>query len=489
MRSISIQFLLEDECDAFADVVGKDGDPQKLAEARTKAYHESRKIARISTPLIKGKSKIERGYKKGDQRKFLVPCKSCNQKQELKFSKINKETGEKTGLIWEMDGDTLNHDSVRYVCEFCGHKHRNSDKSWMLPKGEWQATSQPESPDHRSYHINALYSPVGMFPWEAIVSAWLDAWDVKSNKVKNVGMLQEFYNNVLGEPFQVQGSKIRFAAVSAHRRTNYTLGHIPNKFAAHYSRSPILFLTCQVDVHKSNLAVSVMGWARDLRCYVIDYWRFEVEKDEDDCGELSSPVWQRLRELIEETEYTADDGKKYRIAITLVDAGYVNDTVTQFCSDYQSGVYPILGRDRAAKNQTIKEFAEFKTQSGTIGYRILVDHYKDRLAPILRREWTEESGIQKPYHFNAPVDITDKQLKELTVETRKERTDEKGIVSYFWHRPGNARNELWDLLGYGHAAVEILAWNLCIQRFDLETIDWMQFWDYIEREKLFFIEP
>ena len=144
--------------------------------------------------------------------------------------------------------------------------------------------------------------------------------------------------------------------------------------------------------------------------------------------------------------------------------------MTTFCADYAAGVYPILGRDRAAKNQRIQEFAEFKTQSGTIGYRILVDHYKDRLATVLRRDWTEDSGEQSPYHFNAPVDLTDAALKELTVETRREKDDGRGNVTYFWYRPGNARQELWDLLGYGHAAVEIMAYSICIQHFELEIV-------------------
>lgn len=488
LRSISIRYLLEDECDAFPTRVGKDGDPQKLAEARTKAYHESRKIARISTPLIKGRSTIERGFKKGDQRKYLVPCKNCGKRQELRFQGVNKETGQVWGLIWKMDEGLLVPDSVRYLCEFCGHEHRNVDKSYMLPRGAWVASSRQSAPDHRSYHINALYSPVGMFPWEAVVSAWLDAWDVEADAVRSVELLQEFYNNVLGLPFEVSGAKIRFTSVSAHRRAVYRLGQIPNSYAVQHSDSAILFLTCQVDVHKKNLAVAVFGWTRGAKSFVIDYWRFEVEGEADDCTELSSPVWGRLRELIEETEYVADDGKKYRIAITLIDAGYANDTVTNFCADYAAGVYPILGRDRPAKNQSIREFAEFKTQSGTTGYRILVDHYKDRIAPVLRREWTEESGAQKDYHFNAPVDITDKQLKELTVETRREKQDDNGNTTYYWHRPGNARNELWDLTGYGHAAVEILAWHICIQHFELETIDWDTFWTYLENEKLYYAE-
>ena len=280
------------------------------------------------------------------------------------------------------------------------------------------------------------------------------------------------------------GSKVSFMNVSSHRRAVYRLGQIPNDYASQHSGSSILLLTCQVDVHKNNLAVSVMGWTRDSRCYLIDYWRFEAGDDEE-CESLSCSVWGRLRTLIEETEYVADDGKKYRMAITLIDAGFANATVSSFCSDYESGVYPILGRDRPAKNQRISEFAEFITQSGTIGYRILVDHYKDRMAPVLRREWLEEDE-QPAYHFNAPVDITDKQLKELTVETRREKTHPNGSTSFEWYRPGNARNELWDLLVYGEAAVEILAWNICVKHFELETIEWPRFWDYIEEQALYF---
>lgn len=175
--------------------------------------------------------------------------------------------------------------------------------------------------------------------------------------------------------------------------------------------------------------------------------------------------------------------------MTLIDAGWSNETIATFCSDYGSGVYPILGRDRPSKNQTIKEFAQFKTQSGVVGYRIIVDHYKDRTAPVLRREWYEESGVQKPYHFNAPVDITEKQLDELTKEIKRDKVDPTtGVKTYYWHRPGGAPNELWDLINYGYAGVEILAWSTCVEYFELETIDWVQFWDYVEENKLYYTE-
>jgi len=490
MRSYSICVMLKDEIDAWPETVGKDGDPDKLSDGRCKGYWERRKIFRGSTPLIKGSSKIEKAYLRGDQRKYNVNCLSCGFAQVLRWSSLDKETGIIGGFTWELDDGILLLDSVRYLCQKCGHPHHEHDKERLFSEdhgAKWVPTARPVEPGIRSYHLPALYSPIGMAPWYSLVSDYLDAYDVVNKKVKDVGLYQVFYNNVLAEPFEIMGSKIRFSSVSAHRRAVYRLGQIPNNHAEIHSGSKILFLTCLVDVHKQNLAVSVMGWCRDAKPYLIDYWRFETDgKDDDDCGELSCPVWGRLRELIEEKEYTADDGAKYRIAMTLIDAGYVNDTVTTFCSDYASGVYPILGRDRPAKNQVIKEFAEFTTQAGTVGYRILVDHYKDRLAPVLRREWEEGAGQQNKYHFNAPIDTSDKQLKELTVETRREIKDEKGNVSYYWHRPGNAKNELWDLLCYGHASVEILAWAICIQHFAAETVDWPRFWDYIENEKLYY---
>lgn len=487
MRSYSICVMLKDEIDAWPDTVGKDGDPDALSDDRCSGYWERRKIFRGSTPLIKGVSKIEAAYLRGDQRIYRVLCKKCGFPQGLRWQSIDKYTGIVGGFDWELDSGALVLESVCYRCQNCGEPHFEHDKERLFSEdhgAHWEPTARPVEPGIRSYHLPALYSPIGMQPWYKCVSAYLRGFDPVAKKVKDIGKYQVFYNNILAEPFEVMGSKVRFTQVSAHRRTVYRLGEIPNKYAIEYSGSPVLFLTCQVDVHKTNLAVSVKGWCRGSKPYLIDYWRFECEDAED----LNDPVWGRLRELIEEKRYTADDGKLYPITITLVDAGYVNDTVTTFCADYASGVYPILGRDRPAKNQKISEFAEFTTQSGTIGYRILVDHYKDRLAPVLRREWAEEAGEQKAYHFNAPVDITDKQLKELTVETRRERRDEKGIVTYIWYRPGNAANELWDLLVYGNAAVEILAWRLCIQHFELDTIDWPQFWEYVEKEKLYFTE-
>lgn len=488
MRQYSMPFLLKDEIDGWPMLIGKDGDPDSLTDDRASAYWAVRKILRGSTPTEKP-SMIDKAFRRGDQRVYLVRCRGCNAPQEIRMD----WKGTPGGFRWDFDEEgKLALDSVRYCCKECGRAHYETDKEKLFATEEgahWHPTAKPIDPGIRSYHLPAFYSPFGFRPWSKNVVDYLDAFDPEAKQVVDPGKFQVFYNNVLGEPFEVMGGKVRFTSVSAHRRASYRLGEIPNEYAKKYSGSPILFLTCFVDVHDSNLAVGVMGWCRDMRTYLIDYWRYERQDGEPACSDITSPAWGRLQSLLEETIYTADDGKVYAVAFTLVDAGYESDTAITFCSSYASGVYPSIGRDRPAKYQSVKEFAEYQTQQGTTGFRILVDHYKDRIAPVLRREWVEEAGEQKQYHFNAPIDLPDKALKELTVEVQREKTDERGQVSRYWHRPGNAANELWDILVGGHASAEILAWSVCIQQFELENVDWPQFWDYIEREKLYFSEP
>jgi len=494
LRSISVQFLLNDEIDGWPDMVGKDGDPLKLVRDRTAAFEGSRKILNGSTPTIKGQSKIEKSFLQGDQRRYFVCClgEGCGHAQVLRWSRTDPNTGAVSGIVWDTDPETghLLPDSVRYLCEKCGHAHTNDDKTRLLSPAngaEWRPTATPSSPDHRSYHISALYSPVGMQTWTACVLKWLEAWDVANNRPRDLDQLQVFYNNVLGETFELRGEKLKFEAVSAHRRIGvYKFGEIPNKWAAEHAGGPILLLTCTVDVHKENLAVAVFGWCRGRRAFLIDYWTFE-----GDTEQLDNPdTWGRLSELVEGREYEADDKKRYRIALTLIDSGYRTDTVYEFARRYQGGVYPVKGRESPPKGATLKEFSAFTTTMGTTAYGITVDLYKDRWSAALRHGWDGHS-IQSEGHFNAPSDARDDQLKELTVEVKREKIEKitGKRLGFEWHRPSGAANELWDTLIYANAALDVIAHNICVQYWELETVNWSLFYDACEQQKPFFSEP
>jgi hypothetical protein len=124
------------------------------------------------------------------------------------------------------------------------------------------------------------------------------------------------------------------------------------------------------------LAVAVMGWTQGRHCYLVSYEYFE-DKTEQGCESPESPVWKRVEDLIERRSFGG-----MRPTITFVDAGYAYDTVVNFCSQYEAGVYPIIGRPSVGKGAITKEFREMQTQSGTFGYQIQVDFYKDRIASV-----------------------------------------------------------------------------------------------------------
>jgi phage terminase large subunit GpA-like protein len=494
MRDRSFRAMIKDEIEAWPEMAkrGKDkGDPDKLTDNRLKGYLGIHKILRGSTPVFTEGSRINKLYKQGDQRKYMVHCLDCGYQQEIRFNGLNKETGKAFGFAWDLDSDkVLKPETVRYHCAHCHHAHYEHDKLKLFSKGngaEWKPTAKPRKKGTRSYHLPAFYSPIGARPWHDCVSLYLEAFDPDLNRVVDIMAYQSFYNDVLGKSFAAVGGRIRPEQVSRHRRSVYKMGEIPNAHAESYAGGPILFLTCTVDVHDHFLAIAIIGWTARFCSYLIDY---HIIRDDSENGleAMESPAWEYLRELIDSREYTADDGKVYKMGLTMIDSQHLNDQVITFCMQWETGVYPLQGRHRAAKSQKINEFGSFKTKKQTTGWGVTVDHYKDRIAPVLRSEWVELAGEQNPYHFNAPIDIGSDALEELTRETKQKKTDPAGFVWYVWHRPGGARNELWDCLVYAHAAVEILAYNICVEVFDMDEVDMPFFWEHMAGDGALFVD-
>src|SRR5690606_27114147 len=374
-------------------------------------------------------------------RYYYVRCLGCGFPQTLRWERKHTD-GSRTGIVWDMRDGRLVPGSVRYLCSECKHPHTNDDKIRLLAPecgAEWRPTAVPQAPHMRSYHLSGLYSPVGMNTWEACVLEWLEAWDQTRNQCRDVLKLQAFYNTVLGDPWEFTGAKIGFDQISSHRRDVYHYGEIPNKWALEACGSPVLVVVCTVDVHDDNLSAAVWGWCRDKRVLLIDYHIFH-----GDTSRVDEPsTWGQLMELIDKREYMADDGKRYVPTLTLIDSGHKASVVYDFCRQYTTGVISIKGQ----KYRVSGGFEEFKKRTlddGGLGYHITVDHYKDRWASALSKHWSG-MGEQPATFFNAPVDTTDKQLRQLTAETKKP-VEKDGKVQIEWERHGD--NTLWDLLIY-----------------------------------------
>ena len=91
LRSMPVRYLFLDEVDAYPLDADSEGDPVSLAIQRTATFTR-RKILLVSTPTIKGISRIEKEFEESDQRYFFVPCPFCGKFQTLQWENLHYDS-------------------------------------------------------------------------------------------------------------------------------------------------------------------------------------------------------------------------------------------------------------------------------------------------------------------------------------------------------------------------------------------------------------
>ena len=476
LRSISVKRFYGDELDGMPDTVGEEGDPIRLALKRTNAYGRRRKIFFTSTPAIMQTSKINRLYKLGDQRQRFVPCPHCGHMQVLTM-KGTKEDGTRFGLNIEIDEDGyLIPESVFYICADCGTAIFEHHKPEMFKKGEWRPTARARDNVTRSYHINALYSPLGMYSWEDIAREFVEVFDIAKDRIKDLEGYKSFVNTILGLPWEERGEAPTYERVITHRRAIYSRNKIPNESALRETGSQIAMLTAAADVHKTRIDIEIVGWCVDGRSYSIDWRHLEPEEGKT-VEDLDSDMWKKLADILENERWTAEDGRSYGIMLTLIDAGYATDSVRRFCSNYSAGVLPIFGRDSMRKTSAMKNFYfHEKTNAADINVTL----YKDRLASWLRSDW-RDGELQPVGYPNYPSDYGDDFFREYEAEHKlAEKSRKTGqIIGYTWQKVPNKPNHAWDCRVYNMAALDMYALEITRELSgDAKalTINYADFW-------------
>ncbi len=146
LRSTPARYIFLDEVDAYPASADEEGDPVTLAEARSLTFAHRRKVFMVSTPTIRGLSRIEREYEASDQRRYFVPCPHCGAMQCLQFERLRWDKGRP--------------DTAAYHCEACEKPIAEHHKTQMLERGEWRATAVSADPHSIGFHLSALYSPL-----------------------------------------------------------------------------------------------------------------------------------------------------------------------------------------------------------------------------------------------------------------------------------------------------------------------------------------
>lgn len=469
LRSTHIKKLFLDELDGYPDILKGEGSPVDIATKRTDSYIQlGRKICYNSTPLLAHKSKIYELYKKGDCRKFFVPCPICGEMQELVFYKsdgglypdekavVKDKTKTKPfGLLFDAnackEGDLS---SVRYRCQHCGGDFKDYHKLSIEQRGEWRTTEKSKKPFYRSYHISALYSLTK--PWENIVLDFLEAG-------KDPKKLQAFFNLDLGEPFVENFGGVEYQQVHRLKDENMDNNFVPDE---------ALILTCCADVQRDRIECEVKAWGERFRCWGIDHRVFE-----GNTSDIYDPCWQKFKDIKDEifTSGSGSDGgagthsrSRKLVDIMLVDSGdgELTDVVYDFCETFGEGlILPLKGFVAPARATEKFKIVPIKERESLSLVEIYVDKYKN----LLSRYLSQEERIDDSYPdgwFTFANGYSDKYFRQLTNEKRIRKKLPSGVIKTVWEAHG--RNEAFDLNVYNLAAIDLIILQTSLYVLGLE---------------------
>ena len=225
LRSMPVRYLFLDEVDAYPPDADSEGDPLTLAIQRTATFAR-RKIFIVSTPTIKGLSRIEKEFEETDQRYFFVPCPFCGHFQTLKWKNLHYDK---------------EHSEPVYACESCKRDIEEHHKTDMLRQGEWRATNEEKiSEKVIGFHLNSLYSPVGWLSWGTCLQNYEMAKDDEQ-------LLKAWTNTTLGLTWEEKGDAPDWG-ILFDRREKYKIGVVPKGGYV---------LTAGVDVQNDRLELEI----------------------------------------------------------------------------------------------------------------------------------------------------------------------------------------------------------------------------------------
>jgi len=305
----SVRIVISDDIDRMPESAGEEGDPVRLAEERTESYRLiGFKHIRLSTPTIKGKSRIEKLYLRGDQREYYVPCPYCGHYQTLKFENLRWEKE-----VVDLYGREIDRfDNVWYECEKCHEKIEEKHKHWMLNNGKWIA-KYPEIRTHRSYWINRLYSQFST--WSSIAKKFYESKDDPQE-------LKVFLNTYLAQTWEEEDYKEIDETKFLNRLENYLTPNNP------YLPNGVLLLTAAVDTQPDRLEILVKGWGKEWESWLVHYEKLWGDPDQADVWNMLDEFWDRV--------WVREDGVKLKIFAAFIDSGGSNtESVYEYCRKRQ----------------------------------------------------------------------------------------------------------------------------------------------------------
>lgn len=416
LASRPIKIVLADEVDRYPKSAGTEGDPLNLARTRQTTFWDKKTVL-VSTPTIKGDSRIEDAWLESTMEEWTVPCPECGEYQPMVWANV------------VFDREHWPRGGVQYRCESCGCIAGEYRWKAQGKKGRYAAL-HPER-EVRGFHLNVLAS--SFCPWSNIVTEFLSAKEALDHG--NPELMKVWVNTKLGETWEERGETADDMALLS-RREMYP-ATVP---------AQVLVLTCGIDVQDDRFELELVGWGVGKESWGIRYQKIYGDP-------LKPQIWEDLDRFLQ-TRWRREDGVVLDILAAAMDTGgHHTDAVYRFCLDrFYRHVYAIKGR-----GGTETPFVSKPSTGNRVGvplYTIGVDNGKTMVYQRLNVQTEGPNYCHFPLNEAAGYDEV--YFKGLTAEKQVIRW-KKGRPSTAWELkdPNYHRNEPLDCRDYALAALEI----------------------------------
>ena len=414
LASRPIRVLCADEIDRYPVTAGNEGDPLLLAMKRLSTFW-NKKIVCVSTPTIRGMSRIEVEFENSTQEEWNLPCPHCGKFQPLLWSQVQFEKNDLS--------------DIHYICEHCGTVCKEAEWRAQSIKGKFIAKFPKRSV--RGFHLNSLASP--FVEWQEVVKKFLEA--TEQARLGNTEMLKTWTNTEMAQSWEEQGEQLNEDELYK-RREKYGC-EIPDE---------VLILTAGIDTQDNRFEIEVVGWGVGKESWGIKYHVMYGDLKE-------KQIWEELGEFLSQ-EFHKADGTAMKIRCACIDSGgHFTTEVYRFAkARISQNIFAIKGY--GGTDQPYISRPSTSNRVKTPLFKIGVDTGKSL---VYQRLKVQDEG---PNFCHFPRDkekgYTKEYFKGLTAE-QAVMTYKKGRACVEWRlkNPSYRRNEPLDIRNYATAALEI----------------------------------
>ncbi|HEX4070866.1 MAG TPA: terminase gpA endonuclease subunit [Planctomycetaceae bacterium] len=447
------------EVDKGSTNVSAEADFVHLMAERAKGYRGGTVLC-ISTPAIKGSSRIEALRLAGDNRSRHVACPFCNHFQTLRMG----DSHSPGGLKWDKDSHgkstpQIAFETAWYECEKCQKKILDQHRYTLMNSGLWvpdgmsihrgRVVGKPTREGrHASFGpLSTLHSLLPSITWGSIAREFLES-HIALTETGSRERLRNFVNSWLGETWDPKPKRVHVHELTERLGTTETSGRCP---------AWAVFVTRSADVagQFETFPWQACAWGSFARGAVIDYGTAVGEAD--------------LEKLFrEKTTYPhADGGAPVRVSVNAVDSGASTDNVYAFCNRVPNSVplkgvtgkfaeftrIAAIGGNPADRNKLRQAAAGF---GGIRGSKILWEVNHERTQSWIQAILEGDVTAAHAHFFSLcqEASLDHAFLAHLSNEFPSDEVNEDGYVLHKWIRTGP--NEQRDLARYNRSIADVV---------------------------------